>query len=127
MIDDRPIEEDESDADSDTSGGGNAKRKKSDDEDELDDRLEDEDYELIEENLGVKVERVWLISHPLVNFTFYPNFQFQKRFKRLRKLSEEESDNEQQDDGLNREVIADQLFENGSDGVSHYFLTYNCI
>lgn len=57
LIDDRPID-DESDADSDTSGGGNAKRKKSDDEDELDDRLEDEDYELIEENLGVKVERV---------------------------------------------------------------------
>lgn len=56
LIDDRPIE-DESDADSDTSGG-NAKRKKSDDEDELDDRLEDEDYELIEENLGVKVDRV---------------------------------------------------------------------
>jgi transcription elongation factor SPT6 len=60
LIDDNPIEEDESDADSDTSGGpGNAKRKKSDDEDdELDDRLEDEDYDLIEENLGVKVERV---------------------------------------------------------------------
>ena len=57
LIDDRPIEEDESDADSDASGV-NAKRKKSDDDDELDDRLEDEDYELIEENLGVKVERV---------------------------------------------------------------------
>lgn len=60
MIDDNPIEED-SDGDSDTSniGGGAAKRKKSDDEDdELDDRLEDEDYDLIEENLGVKVERV---------------------------------------------------------------------
>lgn len=58
LIDDNPIEEDEeSDGDSDASGG-NAKRKKSDDDDELDDRLEDEDYELIEENLGVKVERV---------------------------------------------------------------------
>jgi hypothetical protein len=58
LIDDAPIEEDESDADSDASGR-NAKRKKSDDDDdELDDRLEDEDYELIEENLGVKVERV---------------------------------------------------------------------
>ena len=57
MIDDAPIEEDESDADSDASGV-NVKRKKSDDDDELDDRLEDEDYELIEENLGVKVERV---------------------------------------------------------------------
>lgn len=58
LIDDAPIEDDESDADSEASGR-NAKRKKSDDEDdELDDRLEDEDYELIEENLGVKVERV---------------------------------------------------------------------
>lgn len=58
LIDDAPIEDEESDADSDASGR-NAKRKKSDDDDdELDDRLEDEDYELIEENLGVKVERV---------------------------------------------------------------------
>lgn len=59
LIDDAPLEEDdESDADSEASGR-NAKRKKSDDDDdELDDRLEDEDYELIEENLGVKVERV---------------------------------------------------------------------
>lgn len=58
MIDDAPIDDEESDADSDASGR-NAKRKKSDDDDdELDDRLEDEDYELIEENLGVKVERV---------------------------------------------------------------------
>lgn len=58
LIDDAPIEDDESDADSEASGR-NAKRKKSDDDDdELDDRLEDEDYELIEENLGVKVERV---------------------------------------------------------------------
>jgi transcription elongation factor SPT6 len=58
LIDDNPIEEsDSSDADSDASGP-TAKRKKSDDESELDDRLEDEDYELIEENLGVKVERV---------------------------------------------------------------------
>lgn len=60
LIDDAPIEEDESDGDSDTSiKGAGTKRKKSDDEDdELDDRLEDEDYDLIEENLGVKVERV---------------------------------------------------------------------
>lgn len=53
LIDDNPIEEDEdqSDDDSDTS----QKRKRSDDE--FDDRLEDEDYDLIEENLGVKVQR----------------------------------------------------------------------
>lgn len=52
LIDDNPIEED-SDTDSDSS---RKKRKKSDDED-FDDRLEDEDYDLIEENLGVKVAR----------------------------------------------------------------------
>lgn len=55
LIDDNPIEESEGD-DSDASGVSQ-KRKKSDDED-FDDRLEDEDYDLIEENLGVKVERV---------------------------------------------------------------------
>ncbi len=55
LIDDNPIEED-SDNDSERS----RKRKKSDDEDDedFDDRLEDEDYELLEENLGVKVQRV---------------------------------------------------------------------
>lgn len=57
LIDDRPIEESSSDGESDASGP-TGKRKKSDDDSELDDRLEDEDYELIEENLGVKVERV---------------------------------------------------------------------
>lgn len=56
LIDDRPIESDGEDSDA---SGGSKKRKKSDDE-EFDDRLEDEDYDLIEENLGVKVERrVW--------------------------------------------------------------------
>lgn len=56
LIDDNPIESEGSDGeDSDV---GPSKRKKSDDEDELDDRLEDEDYDLIEENLGVKVQRV---------------------------------------------------------------------
>jgi transcription elongation factor SPT6 len=54
LIDDNPIEEDDSDNESD----GSRKRKKSDDEDDFDDRLEDEDYDLLEENLGVKVERV---------------------------------------------------------------------
>ncbi|KAG5681165.1 hypothetical protein PVAND_010625 [Polypedilum vanderplanki] len=94
LIDDNPIEEDESDAESDSSRR-NAKRKKSDDEDdELDDRLEDEDYDLIEENLGVKVER--------------------KRFKRLKRITDEESDTEERDESLNREVLADQLFV-GSD------------
>jgi Acidic N-terminal SPT6 len=58
LIDDAPIEDEESDADSDASGPNNKRKKSDDDDDELSDRLEDEDYELIEENLGVKVERV---------------------------------------------------------------------
>lgn len=53
LIDDNPIEED-----SDNESDGSRKRKKSDDEEDFDDRLEDEDYDLLEENLGVKVQRV---------------------------------------------------------------------
>jgi transcription elongation factor SPT6 len=56
LIDDNPIEDESDGEDSDTSQGSK-KRKKSDDED-FDDRLDDEDYDVIEENLGVKVERV---------------------------------------------------------------------
>lgn len=56
LIDDNPIEEDESDGEDSDASGGTKKRKKSDDED-FDDRLEDDDYDLLEENLGVKVER----------------------------------------------------------------------
>lgn len=53
MIDDNPIEDSEGE-DSDASG---KKRKKSDEEESDDDRLEEDDYDLLEENLGVKVER----------------------------------------------------------------------
>ena len=56
LIDDDPIDEDESGEDSDASGYSK-KRKKSDDED-FDDRLDDEDYDLLEENLGEKLQRV---------------------------------------------------------------------
>lgn len=56
LIDDNPIEEDESEGEDSDGSRGSKKRKKSDDED-FDDRLEDEDYDLLEENLGVKVER----------------------------------------------------------------------
>lgn len=94
LIDDNPIDDDSA-GDSDASES-HTKRKKSDDEDELDDRLEEEDYDLIEENLGVKVER--------------------KRFKRLKKITDEGSDDDEVvDDGLNREVIAEQLFEGSGD------------
>nr|CAD7567502.1 unnamed protein product [Timema californicum] len=93
LIDDAPI--DESDGEDSDASGGSKKRKKSDDED-FDDRLEDEDYDLIEENLGVKVER--------------------KRFKRLRRIEDEESEEEQDDqvEGA-RDAIANELFDDGSD------------
>lgn len=55
LIYDGPEESDAEDSD-----GHAKKRKKSDDED-FDDRLEDEDYDLLEENLGVKLERVYSI------------------------------------------------------------------
>ncbi|XP_065172067.1 transcription elongation factor SPT6 isoform X2 [Atheta coriaria] len=90
LIDDREIESGE---DSDASGG--EKRKKSDDE-EYDDRLEDEDYDLIEENLGVKVER--------------------RRFKRLRRIQDEESDNEDDaDQSQDRDAIAMEIFSEDDD------------
>lgn len=56
LIDDNPIEEDESSSsESDDDRSGKEKRKR-DDDDELDDRLSEEDFELIEENLGIKVK-----------------------------------------------------------------------
>lgn len=71
------------------------KRKKSDEEDEDDDRLEDDDYDLLEENLGVKVQR-------------------RKRFKRVRpQIDDDESDGEDQNDNgeAQRERIAERIFD----------------
>ncbi|CAH1399960.1 unnamed protein product [Nezara viridula] len=99
LIDDNPIEEEsESDGSGSEEGSGEdrggEKRKKHDED--FDDRLEDEDYDLLEENLGRKVER-------------------RKRFKRLRRIEDEESDGERvEDEGEVREAIANELFE-GSD------------
>ncbi|XP_004536739.1 transcription elongation factor SPT6 [Ceratitis capitata] len=94
LIDDNPIEEDASDGEySDT---GSKKRKKHDDE--LYDRLEDDDYDLIEENLGVKVER-------------------KKRFKRLRRIQESDGEEEHVDEGLAREAIAEQLFDEDDENL----------
>lgn len=72
LIDDNPIEEDESGEDSDASGGSK-KRKKSDDED-FDDRLEEEDYDLLEENLGRKIERK--VSTVPITFVRFYLFKF---------------------------------------------------
>lgn len=94
LIDDAPIEESGSDGEDSDASNAPKKRKKSDDE--LDDRLEDEDYDLIEENLGVKVAR--------------------NKFKRLRRLEDDDSDADGADDpDLEREVIAEKLFVGGSD------------
>lgn len=60
LIDDNPIDEDESGSDDDE--GKNRKRKKSDDEDELDDGLDEDDYDLLEQNLGVKMDRKVIFS-----------------------------------------------------------------
>lgn len=93
LIDDAPI--DESDGEDSDGSGGSTKRKKrhDDDDDDYDDRLEDEDYDLIEENLGVKVER-------------------RKRFKRLKRIQDEESEEEQEEQNEDeRDAIANELFE----------------
>ncbi|XP_054723966.1 LOW QUALITY PROTEIN: transcription elongation factor SPT6-like [Uloborus diversus] len=70
-------------------------RKKKKRHEELDDEFEDDDYDLIEENLGVKVQR-------------------KKKFKRLKRIEDEESDDEAEDSGKgvdDREAIANELFE----------------
>ncbi|KAH9627917.1 hypothetical protein HF086_015361 [Spodoptera exigua] len=126
LIDDAPIEESGSDGEDSDASAGPKKRKKSDDE--LDDRLEDEDYDLIEENLGVKVARYHNIDLPsnMVGFLCILilssnedcNYeQYKNKFKRLRRLDEDDdSDNEGNDDPeLEREVIAEKLFVGGSD------------
>ncbi|OXA61519.1 Transcription elongation factor SPT6 [Folsomia candida] len=90
LIDDNPIEED-----SDNESDGSRKRKKSDEEDDFDDRLEEDDYDLLEENLGMKVKRQ------------------KKSFKRIRQDAESDVE-DSQEQGDDREAIANQLFE-GSD------------
>ncbi|XP_071876068.1 transcription elongation factor SPT6 isoform X1 [Bombus fervidus] len=91
LIDDSPIDDDNDDEDSD--GSDDSKKRKISDDEDFDDRLEDEDYDLLEENLGVKVER-------------------KRRFKRLRRIQDEESEGEEEretDDG--RDAIANELFQ----------------
>ena len=57
LIDDNPIEEDESSgSESGDEKSGGAKRKRDDDDDELDDRLSEDDFDLLDENLGTKIK-----------------------------------------------------------------------
>lgn len=88
LINDDDIEEEEGGSGSDS----DAKRKHEDSE--IDQEIDDEDYDLIEENLGIKVKR----TH--------------KR-KRIRMMSDDEdSDQDEEGDGkTGREAIAEQLFE----------------
>lgn len=95
LINDDEEEEEDAEIDSDEDVG----RKRRKRHDDYDDALEDEDYDLIEENLGVKVQR-------------------KKKFKRLRRIEDdEESDAEESRDSIgkqpvdDREAIANELFE----------------
>lgn len=55
LINDEEIESEGEDSDA---SNNSHKRKRDEDDDDLDDRIDDEDYDLLEENLGMKVERV---------------------------------------------------------------------
>jgi transcription elongation factor SPT6 len=60
FVEDANVEESDSDAESGVDES-RKRKKKSDDEAELDDQLEDDDYDLLEENLGIKVQRVRIL------------------------------------------------------------------
>ena len=66
IINNDEVEEEDDDEEEGGESGeedGEGKRKR-DDDDEMDDRLEDDDFDLIEENLGIKVNRK--VSHVLL-------------------------------------------------------------
>nr|KAG5690166.1 hypothetical protein BaRGS_013623 [Batillaria attramentaria] len=84
------VEEEEDEGEESEEEGGEGKRKH-DDDDDIDDRLEDEDFDLIEENLGIKVNR-------------------KQQRKRIRVMSDEGSDNEEaSQDG--KQAIKETLFD----------------
>ncbi|XP_073421622.1 transcription elongation factor SPT6 [Dendrobates tinctorius] len=92
-------EEEEQDAGSESGGSddeiGHKTRKRT-----FDDRLEDDDFDLIEENLGVKVKR--------------------QKFRRVKKMSDDED--EEEDAGKEeheKEAIAEEIFQDGEDDDRH--------
>ncbi|KAG8195803.1 hypothetical protein JTE90_004806 [Oedothorax gibbosus] len=95
LINDDEEEEEEEDKDNSDSDDEVGKKKKRQHED-YDDGLEDEDYDLLEENLGVKVQR-------------------KKKFKRLRRIEDESDDEDAGEERDDREAIANELFE-GDEG-----------
>jgi transcription elongation factor SPT6 len=64
-------------------------------DDDLEENLDDEDYDLIEENLGRRIER-------------------KKKFRRVRRLEDDDEDEEQNEgqEVNDREAIANELFDN---------------
>ncbi|XP_039221449.1 transcription elongation factor SPT6 isoform X1 [Crotalus tigris] len=90
--DDEEEEEEEEASDSGDSEDdvGRKKRKRN-----FDDRLEDDDFDLIEENLGVKVKR--------------------QKFRRVRKMSDDEDDKEEDygQEEHEKEAIAEEIFQDG--------------
>ncbi|CAG0894422.1 unnamed protein product [Darwinula stevensoni] len=88
LIADDDEEEEEDDSDQER----HKRKRKRGKESDYDDRLEDEDYDLLEENLGITLKR-------------------KKEFRRIRRLSDDE---EEEEEGQDREAIANELFE-GSD------------
>ncbi|XP_015682945.1 transcription elongation factor SPT6 [Protobothrops mucrosquamatus] len=90
--DDEEEEEEEEASDSGDSEDdvGRKKRKRN-----FDDRLEDDDFDLIEENLGVKVKR--------------------QKFRRVRKMSDDEDDKEEDygKEEHEKEAIAEEIFQDG--------------
>ncbi|XP_069040225.1 transcription elongation factor SPT6 [Lepisosteus oculatus] len=96
LIDD-DVEEEEDDDDEGEGAGdsdsgeeiGHRKRKRS-----FDDRLDDDDIDLIEENLGVKVKR--------------------QKFRRVRKMSDDEDEEEEDGrEGHEKDLIAEEIFTDG--------------
>uniref|UniRef100_H0X665 SPT6 homolog, histone chaperone and transcription elongation factor n=1 Tax=Otolemur garnettii TaxID=30611 RepID=H0X665_OTOGA len=94
--DDDDEDEGEEDEGSDTGDSeddvGHKKRKRT----SFDDRLEDDDFDLIEENLGVKVKRG-------------------QKYRRVKKMSDDEDDDEEEygKEEHEKEAIAEEIFQDG--------------
>ena len=85
------VEEEEEDSEDDIGHHGH---KRSREEDELEEDLEDDDYDLIEENLGRRIDR-------------------KKKFRRIRRLEDDDEDEDEEKHNINdREAIANELFQN---------------
>ncbi|KAL8562544.1 hypothetical protein ACOMHN_045809 [Nucella lapillus] len=95
IINNDEVDEEEEEEEDSGEEDDNWKRKRDDEDDELDDRLEDDDYDLLEENLGVKVNR-------------------KHQRKRIRVMSDEGSDNESSADG--KQAIKETLFDDDDEG-----------